>query len=84
MGTTMSSSVYSSRKATMTKKDYIAIATAIHHAQTALLYASTNTGETKRSIAIVTSYIETVLAIDNTRFDANRFHIACINGTGIK
>ena len=57
----------------MTKKDYIAIGNAIKEAKKSLLYATLDTGETKRTIDIVTEYLAIVFKKDNANFNKQRF-----------
>lgn len=61
----------------MTKKDYELIAKAIEGAGVALRYASVNTGETRRALQIVTLQLSSALAIENPRFDKDKFYNAC-------
>lgn len=61
----------------MTKKDYILIANSIKNAQDSLLYASTNPGETKRSIEIVSKILSMSLQNDNPLFNTDKFLKAC-------
>ena len=61
----------------MSKKDYILIAEAIKSAQTSLLYATTNAGETRRSVEHVAQNLAFTLAIENPLFNTERFLSAC-------
>ncbi len=61
----------------MTKKDYILLAATIHSAYKALMYATVNAGETKRSIEVVIDQLGVALYNDNNRFDIDRFTEAC-------
>lgn len=61
----------------MTKKDYILIANAFNYAKGALAYASTNAGETARTLEITAEILATRLKGDNARFDEKKFMTAC-------
>lgn len=61
----------------MTKKDYVLLSASIHSAYKALMYATTNANETKRSIEIVIDQIGVALYNDNNHFDIDKFTKAC-------
>lgn len=61
----------------MTKKDYILLASAIHSAYKALMYATVNAGETKRSAEVIADQISVALYNDNNHFDNDKFIKAC-------
>jgi hypothetical protein len=59
----------------MTKKDYIAIASAIHQG-----YLNAQSDDERRGIVEVVAQLRHIFYADNARFNSDRFRKACFEG----